>query len=118
MNNSDKGIKKSFFDKVFNFLASWILSKGKKRKEQLRNEPVVKALKNQIFNLFAPQERYTAPQIVECLKERTGGRRDVALFLIYECLDWLVEEKKLLSEVVPVVISGTTCNKKVYFLFG
>ncbi len=116
MNNSDQGTEKSFFGKVIIFFTEWILSKSRKRKEQLRRDPLVKTLQVQIFNLFAPKEKLTAPQVVERLKERTGGRKEISLFLVYDFLDWLVEEEKLSHEVTSLEKEGVVYTKTVYFL--
>lgn len=82
--------------------------------EQKKEEDIL--IQNQIYSLFVPSKRMMARDVSALLATKTGGRKDISDAAMYDHLDALVEQKRLLRELIPVVTGGHTYNKVEYFL--
>lgn len=70
-------------------------------------EELLSRTRNDFLRFFAPGEKLSGSQVSMRIQERTGGRRGVSDFAVYEKLDELVEQGYLCSEQK---------NVKLYFL--
>ena len=83
-------------------------SKDRSAKEQQERK--------QILNLFVPGEKMIPVRVSQRLSERTAGRGSLHPDLVFQHLEALVEEGKLLKQVTPFTGPGICVKKIEYFL--
>ena len=92
---------------VLFFIYRILASASAKKAERDKSEQA------QILRLFVAGEKLNGAQITVRLEERTGARR---AFFVYNHLDVLVAEGKLMVKVAPYQLKAEEGSSKEYFL--
>lgn len=72
-------------------------------------------IQKQILSVFVPGEKMWVQQIGDRLRERTGRRKDLSDAALYNHLDALVDQKRLLKTRTPVSFSNGDILHKVEY---
>ena len=71
---------------------------------------------DEILRFFSPTGKFTTPEIVEIIKQRTSGKRDLSDASVRVALDQLSDEGKLMKETEVKNYSGNSIRVTRYYL--